>query len=41
MKTFDRQKIYRKKNYDRLLNPQNIVRENVKIERGKITIDLN
>ena len=38
MKMLDRQ---RYKNYDRLPNPQNIVSENVKIERGKITIDLN
>ena len=43
MKMLDRQKSYRNKNYDR--DPrkyiQNIVSENVKIERGKITIDLN
>jgi hypothetical protein len=39
----DRQKNYRNKNYDR--DPKkycnNIVSENVKIERGKITVDLN
>jgi hypothetical protein len=41
MKMLDRQRQHRNKNYDRLPNPQNIVSENVKIERGKITIDLN
>ena len=41
MKMLDRQRQHRFKNYDRLPNPQNIVSENVKIERGKITIDLN
>ena len=43
MKMLDRQKSYRNKNYDR--DPrkyiQNIVVENVKIERDKITVDLN
>ena len=41
MKMLDRQRQHRNKNYDRIPNPQNIVSENVKIERGKITIDLN
>ena len=41
MKMLDRQKNYRNRNRDPIKYIQNIVSENVKIERGKITIDLN
>ena len=43
MKMLDRQRQHRYKNYDRdsRKDIQKIVSENVKIERGKITIDLN
>jgi hypothetical protein len=37
----DRQKNYRNKNYDRIPNTNQQYTKNVKIERGKITIDLN
>ena len=39
MKMLERQRQHRYKNYDRLPNQQ--YTKNVKIERGKITIDLN
>ena len=43
MKMLERARQYRHKNYDIIPQKyiQNIVSENVKIERGKITIDLN
>ena len=41
MKMLDRQKNYRKRNRDPIKYIQNIVSENVKIEKGKITVDLN
>ena len=41
MKMLDRQKNYRNRNRDPIKCIQNIVSENVKIERGKITVDLN
>ena len=41
MKMLDRQKSYRNRNRDPRKYIQNIVSENVKIERGKITVDLN
>ena len=43
MKMLERQRQHRYKNYDIIPQKyiQNIVSENVKIERGKITIDLN
>ena len=41
MKMLDRQKNYRNKNYDRIPNTNQQYTKNVKIERGKITIDLN
>ena len=46
MKILQRQKNYRNKSYDRILktnqqHTKNIVIENVKIERDKITVDLN
>jgi hypothetical protein len=37
----DRQKNYRNRNRDPIKYIQNIVSENVKIEKGKITVDLN
>ena len=41
MKMLDRQKNYRNRNRDPIKYIQNIVSENVKIEKGKITVDLN
>jgi hypothetical protein len=41
MKMLDRQKNYRNRNRDPIKYIKNIVSENVKIEKGKITVDLN
>jgi hypothetical protein len=41
MKMLDRQKSYRNKNYYRIPNTNQQYTKNVKIEKGKITIDLN
>ena len=41
MKRLDRQKSYKNKNYDRIPNTNQQYTKNVKIEKGKITIDLN
>ena len=41
MKMLDRQRQHRYINYDRIPNTNQQYTKNVKIERGKITIDLN
>jgi hypothetical protein len=41
MKMLDRQRQHRNKNYDRIPNTNQQYTKNVKIEKGKITIDLN